>query len=111
MQALLKISEFVGKTFALWVLLFAFLAFQFPAYFTEFRHYIPYLLGIVMFGMGITLTFNDFGEVFKRPKSVIVGVIAQFVVMPAIAYGLAKGFDLPADLAIGVILVLSLIHI
>lgn len=105
MQALLKLSQFISKTFALWVLLFAFLAFQFPAYFTEFRHYIPYLLGIVMFGMGITLTFNDFGEVFKRPKSVVVGVIGQFVIMPAIAYGLAKGFGLPADLAIGVILV------
>lgn len=105
MQTLLKISQFVGKTFALWVLLFAFLAFQFPEYFTQFRHYIPYLLGIVMFGMGITLTFNDFGEVFKRPKSVIIGVVAQFVVMPAIAFCLAKGFNLPADLAIGVILV------
>lgn len=105
MQTLLKISQFVGKTFALWVLLFAFLAFQFPEYFTQFRHYIPYLLGIVMFGMGITLTFNDFGEVFKRPKSVIIGVVAQFVVMPTIAFCLAKGFNLPADLAIGVILV------
>lgn len=105
MQTLLKISQFVGKTFALWVLLFSFLAFQFPEYFTQFRHYIPYLLGIVMFGMGITLTFNDFGEVFKRPKSVIIGVVAQFVVMPTIAFCLAKGFNLPADLAIGVILV------
>lgn len=105
MQTLLKISQFVGKTFALWVLLFAFLAFQFPEYFTQFRHYIPYLLGIVMFGMGITLTFNDFGEVFKRPKSVIIGVVAQFVVMPTIAFCLAKGFNLPADLAIGIILV------
>lgn len=105
MQTLLKITQFASKTFALWVLLFAYLAFQFPDTYKQFAPYIPYLLGIVMFGMGITLTFNDFGEVFKHPKSVIIGVVGQFVIMPAIAFALAKCFDLPADLAIGVILV------
>ncbi|PVX40599.1 BASS family bile acid:Na+ symporter [Pasteurella langaaensis DSM 22999] len=105
MQTLLKITQFASKTFALWVLLFAYLAFQFPLIFKEIAPYIPYLLGLVMFGMGITLTFDDFGEVFKHPKSVLVGVIGQFVIMPAIAFSLAKLFNLPADLAIGVILV------
>lgn len=105
MQTLLKITQFASKTFALWVLLFAYLAFQFPDTYKQFAPYIPYLLGIVMFGMGITLTFNDFGEVFKHPKSVIIGVVGQFVIMPAIAFALAKCFNLPADLAIGVILV------
>ena len=105
MQTLLKITNFASKTFALWVLLFAYLAFQFPETYKQFAPYIPYLLGIVMFGMGITLTFNDFGEVFKHPKSVVIGVVGQFVIMPAIAFALAKCLDLPADLAIGVILV------
>ena len=105
MQTLLKITQFASKTFALWVLLFAYLAFQFPDTYKQFAPYIPYLLGIVMFGMGITLTFNDFGKVFKHPKSVIIGVVGQFVIMPAIAFALAKCFNLPADLAIGVILV------
>ena len=105
MPYLLKLTQFVSKTFALWVLLFAFLAFVSPEAFLEIRGYIPYLLGIVMFGMGITLTFNDFSEVVKRPKSVIVGVVGQFVIMPAIAFALAKLFTLPTDLAIGVILV------
>ena len=105
MQALLKLTNFASKTFALWVLLFAFLAYQFPEAFVIFKGYIPYLLGLVMFGMGITLTFNDFSEVIKHPKAVIVGVVGQFVIMPTIAYALAKAFDLPADLAIGVILV------
>lgn len=58
-----------------------------------------------MFGMGITLTFNDFGEVLKHPKAVVIGVIGQFVIMPLIAFALATGFNLPAELAIGVILV------
>ncbi|TDQ57177.1 BASS family bile acid:Na+ symporter [Mesocricetibacter intestinalis] len=105
MQTLLKFTNFMSKTFALWVLLFAALAFLFPAYFSGLLAYVPYLLGIVMFGMGITLTFQDFSEVFKRPKSVIIGVIGQFLIMPGIAFALAKGFNLPSELAVGVILV------
>ena len=105
MQTLLKFTQFISKTFALWVLLFAFLAFQFPQYFVVFSRFIPYLLGIVMFGMGITLTFNDFGEVLRHPKAVVIGVIGQFVIMPLIAFALATGFNLSAELAIGVILV------
>ncbi|PJG84738.1 bile acid:sodium symporter family protein [Conservatibacter flavescens] len=105
MQALLKLTQFVSKTFALWALIFAVLAFFFPETFKVFAPYIPYLLGIVMFGMGITLTFSDFGEVAKHPKAVFIGVAGQFIIMPAIAYALAKGFNLPPELAIGVILV------
>lgn len=105
MQTLLKLTQFVSKTFALWAILFALLAFFFPAEFKIFAPYIPYLLGVVMFGMGITLTFNDFSEVVKQPKSVFIGVAGQFIIMPAIAFCLAKAFDLPSDLAVGVILV------
>jgi len=105
MQALLKLTNFVSKTFALWAIVFALLAFLFPEQFKIFAPYIPYLLGLVMFGMGITLTFADFSEVAKHPKSVFIGVAGQFIIMPAIAFGLAKAFDLPADLAVGVILV------
>ena len=105
MQTLLKLTQFISKTFALWAIVFAVLAFYFPAEFKIFAPYIPYLLGLVMFGMGITLTFNDFGEVAKHPKSVAIGVVGQFVIMPSIAFVLAKAFDLPPDLAVGVILV------
>ncbi|EPY98646.1 bile acid:sodium symporter family protein [Mannheimia haemolytica] len=105
MQTLLKFTQFISKTFAIWVVFFAFIAAQFPETFKQFLPWIPYLLGIVMLGMGLTLTFKDFAEVTKNPKSVIIGVIAQFVVMSSVAYGLAKAFNLPADLAIGVILV------
>ena len=105
MQTLLKLTQFISKTFALWAIIFAVLAFYFPSEFKIFAPYIPYLLGLVMFGMGITLTFNDFGEVAKHPKSVFIGVVGQFVIMPLIAFVLAKIFDLPPDLAVGVILV------
>lgn len=105
MNALLKLTQFVSKTFAIWVVVFAFIAAQFPETFKMFVPWIPYLLGIVMLGMGLTLTFKDFGEVTRNPKAVIIGVVSQFVVMPLIAFVLAKAFQLPADLAIGVILV------
>lgn len=105
MNALLKFTQFVSKTFAIWVVVFAFIAAQFPETFKQFVPWIPYLLGIVMLGMGLTLTFKDFAEVTRNPKAVIIGVIAQFVVMPSLAFMLAKLFQLPPDLAIGVILV------
>lgn len=105
MQTLLKLTQFISKTFAIWVVVFALLAAQFPDTFKPFVAWIPYLLGIVMLGMGLTLTFKDFAEISKNPKAVVIGVISQFLIMPAIAFGLAKLFQLPPELAIGVILV------
>ena len=63
------------------------------------------LLGIVMFGMGLTLKPEDFKVVFSRPKDVIIGCIAQFTLMPFLAWALTQAFHLPTELAIGVILV------
>ena len=62
------------------------------------------LLGIVMFGMGLTLKPSDFTDVFKRPRDVIIGAVAQFTLMPFLAFLLTKVFRLSPELAIGVIL-------
>jgi bile acid:Na+ symporter, BASS family len=105
MQGLVKVSQFFGKTFAIWVLVVAALAFFLPGQFLWIGPYISILLGVIMFGMGMTLTVKDFGVVFRQPKSVLIGVASQFIVMPLLAYALAKGFNLPAEIAIGVILV------
>ncbi len=105
MNSLIKLNQFVGKTFALWVLVFAGLSFWAPSAFTWIGAYIPWLLGIIMFGMGATLTVGDFKEVARHPIAVVVGVVAQFVIMPLVAYCLAKGFQLPPEIAVGVILV------
>ena len=80
MQALAKIGAFMGKTFAVWVIIAAIIAFYFPAGFTFLAKYISILLGIVMFGMGLTLKAKDFSEVVKRPKDVIIGI--QVVLHP-----------------------------
>ena len=63
------------------------------------------LLGIVMFGMGLTLKASDFKVVFSRPKDIIIGAVAQFTIMPLLAFALTKLFQLPPELAVGVILV------
>lgn len=67
--------------------------------------YVNYLLMIVMFGMGLTLKFEDFKVVFTRPKDIIIGAIAQFSIMPLLAFLLSIIFKLPTELAVGVILV------
>ncbi len=63
------------------------------------------LLGIILFGMGTTLKINDFITVFRRPKEILVGVSAQYIVMPLIAFALASMFSLEAGLTVGLILV------
>ncbi|NWO12654.1 bile acid:sodium symporter family protein [Virgibacillus sp.] len=105
MQAFIKFSHFIGKTFAIWVLLVAVIAFLLPEQFLWIGNYISILLGIIMFGMGMTLSVHDFREVARQPKSVAIGVVLQFLFMPLIAYGLAKGLNLPPEISIGVILV------
>lgn len=58
-----------------------------------------------MFGMGMTLKLEDFKLILKHPKGVIIGIISQFTIMPILAFILAKAFQLPPELAVGVILV------
>ncbi|MDS7943889.1 bile acid:sodium symporter family protein [Acinetobacter sp. V110_1] len=105
MSALLRFTQFVQKTFALWVIVFAALALWQPEFFVWLKAYIPWILGIIMLGMGMTMTVDDFKGVLQSPKAVLIGVVAQFVVMPGLAFVLCKLFDLPPEIAVGVILV------
>lgn len=100
-----RVSEFATKTFLLWMFIAAIIGFVFPTQLAMIGKFVPWLLGIVMLGMGMTIKPNDFKLVFKEPRSVIIGVILQFTIMPTLAYTIAKIFNLPAELAIGVILV------
>lgn len=105
MKALASFSAFVGKTFAVWVLLFAVLGFVFPEIFKFFGPYIVTLLGIIMFGMGLTLSVDDFREVVRRPVDVGIGVASQFLIMPLLAVLLTKIIPMSPEVAAGVILV------
>ena len=101
-----KISDFTGRYMAAIVLAVAALALFAPRTCLWIQtSWINYLLMIVMFGMGLTLRLEDFAIVFRRPKDIITGCIAQFTVMPLLAFVLGKGFHLEAGLLAGVILV------
>lgn len=106
MKVLEKISDFFGKFMALIVLAVAALALFVPVTCTWIQTgWVNYLLMIVMFGMGLTLKLEDFKLVFTRPKDICVGCIAQFTIMPLLAFALGKIFGLDAALLAGVILV------
>ena len=96
------ISDYMGEL----VLLSALAALLFPDTLSHLKpKLINPLLGVIMFGMGLTLKPEDFKVVFSRPKDVVVGCLAQFTVMPLLAFALTRVFKLDEALAIGVILV------
>ena len=106
MKTLKQISNFFGKYMAIIVLIVAAVSLFFPKTVSFIKtSYVNYLLMIVMFGMGLTLKLEDFKVVFTRPKDIIIGAIAQFTIMPLLAFLLSIAFKLPAELAVGVILV------
>jgi BASS family bile acid:Na+ symporter len=76
-----------------------------PGWFTPLKPSIVPLLGIVMFGMGMTLTGTNFLDVLRRPLPVLLGVSLQFLLMPFAAWLLATVAGLPPQLAVGLILV------
>ncbi|WKA51751.1 bile acid:sodium symporter family protein [Planococcus liqunii] len=104
MKALSKLSSLAGTYFALIVIVFSVLAFMVPSLFTSFGAYITILLGVVMFGMGLTLQASDFKLVFTNPIPVLIGLVAQFSIMPTIAFIIAYLLQLPAELAAGLVL-------
>lgn len=100
------IATFFSRFMALIVLAVAALALFVPAsgLWIELKA-VNYLLMVVMFGMGLTMKLNDFKVVFVQPKEMIIGCIAQFTIMPLLAFMLGKVFGLETGLLAGVILV------
>lgn len=105
MKQLASFSAFVGKTFAFWVILFAIGGFFFPETFKQLAPWIVTLLAIIMFGMGLTISVDDFREVVKRPFDVGIGVVSQFLIMPLLAVLLTQIIPMSPEVAAGVILV------
>lgn len=101
-----KISDFISKNLAILVLVCTAFALFYPSISNIIKtSYVNYLLGIIMFGMGLSVRASDFKELFLRPKDVIIGIFAQFIIMPFIAFVLIFVFKLDSALAIGVALV------
>ena len=98
--------ERLANAFPLWVAAACGLALVEPRLFAWFHDRLIVVgLGLIMLGMGMTLTLADFARVASRPVAVVAGFVAQFTVMPAAAWAIARAFDLPTPFAVGLILV------
>ncbi|MGZ0712910.1 bile acid:sodium symporter family protein (plasmid) [Coraliomargarita sp. W4R53] len=65
---------------------------------------LPVALGIIMFGLGLSLTVSDFARVLKQPKAVVVALACQLLLLPVICFGLVLLFQLPPILAVGMMM-------
>ena len=100
------ICDFIARWMGVMVLLVAVVSLAVPSSFLWIDTWvINPMLGLIMFGMGLTLAPQDFRIVLSRPKDIFFGCLAQFTVMPLLAWTLAWAFSLPKELALGVILV------
>ena len=106
-----RLFKCIEKYFFILILIAVAVALIFPHSFDwvleEFMgiNVINILLGVILFGMGTTLKLENFINVFKRPKGIVIGVSAQYIIMPLIALALASLFSLNEALTVGLVLV------
>ena len=92
--------------FPVWVVLGGALALFHPPWFTWFGgDFITWGLAVIMLGMGITLSVDDFKAVLKMPRAVAAGFVAQYLIMPFLGWAIAHLLKLDPPLAVGLILV------
>ncbi len=96
--------------YSLSIILFVILGYNFPEQFSNFNGvklstFIKPVLQIIILGMGATMTMGDFVEIFKSPKKVIIGLVAQFTIMPFLGFGLSRVFSFPPEIAAGIVLI------
>jgi bile acid:Na+ symporter, BASS family len=100
-----KIAFWIEQKFLLLAILLTALALFYPSLFTWFSPYISQLLGIVMFGMGLTLEVTDFLKIWEKRLLVLAGISLQFVIMPLLGWSIATVMQLPRDEFIGLVIV------
>jgi BASS family bile acid:Na+ symporter len=94
-----------NELFPLWAVLLSIAAFIFNEFFAGLEQAIVPLLALVMFMMGLTLSGADFLRISRDPRPVFVGVVLQFVLMPALALTLASMLQMSNQLTAGMVLV------
>ena len=105
MQRVHAIGDLVGRWFPVIVVAAGALALAVPELFAGWSAAVPWLLALIMLGMGMTLRPADFSYIARRPAAFAIGVVAQYVLMPAAGWLLTTVFSLPPEIAVGVILV------
>lgn len=97
--------NYITRLFPVWALLLSLIAYGKPDLFIDMKPAIVPLLGVVMFGMGMTLTWKNFTEILKKPVVIGFGVLMQYMVMPFAAWLIAVLSGLPPYLMAGLVLV------
>ena len=105
MGVLVRVAAVVGRWFGLLVVGGLVAGLLVPGATASLAPQVPLLLGVIMFGMGLTLRAADFAVLGRRPRAVVVGVLAQYSVMPLLGWGVAEVLDLDPLLAVGMVLV------
>ena len=106
-----KFCELIGKYFGVVIILFFIGGMTCPPAFTWVLgklagfSLLSMMLGIIMFGMGTTMELKDFRLILQRPRDVFLGAVAQYAIMPFLAYLLSRAFNLDPALTVGVVLV------
>lgn len=100
-----SLLAWVTRLFPLWAIVVSLVAYLHPGVFLPAGAWIVPLLMLVMFGMGVTLSLDDFRRVLLRPLPVLTGTFLHYLVMPLAAWALTRAFAMPPDLAAGMILV------
>jgi BASS family bile acid:Na+ symporter len=100
-----RIARVAVTVFPLLVVAAGIVGYLAPGTFKPMAPGVPYLLGIIMFCMGLTLTPPDFAAVAKRPWAVALGIVAHYVIMPGAGWLIATALNLEPELAVGLILV------
>lgn len=104
--AMPRLLAWSTNAFPLWVIALSALALVEPAWFTWFSGpWIVWGLAVIMLGMGLTLTVEDFRAVARMPKAVALGFVGQYTIMPALGWGMGLVFGLETPFAVGLILV------
>lgn len=99
-----------GFSYTFWILTAVTFSLYYPQYFTgigdfSFKQLIVPLLQLIMFGVGTTMGYKDFGGIIRTPKAVLIGILCQFTIMPFVGFTIAHTFNFPAEIAAGVILI------
>lgn len=105
MRHLEFLNRVITNYFTFWIIIFSVIAFLEPAPFAGLTYLIVPTLGVIMLGMGVSLTAGEFKRVLLRPRDVGIGVALQYGVMPFLGFALAWIFGLSPSLAAGVVLV------
>ncbi|MFA6320290.1 MAG: bile acid:sodium symporter family protein [Candidatus Omnitrophota bacterium] len=104
MKHLNKIAGYFTEYMVAWVVVAVVLAYIFPSAFIPLKPYIDWLFACTMFGIGALLSVKDFEPIVKKPRLVLLGILAQFAIMPFAAFVIVRILNLPPAIAFGLIL-------